>query len=101
MRKTLPGILDKLGLKYKKVSILQKNNDLDIASTAWKITEGLDNFKESPLISFATGLNLKKDVETLPKIEAAIKKFGVPSDKLTITNDWLQAYGMNCHRSLF
>ena len=94
--KILPEIFTRLGLKFKRVKITRNDYGHPLTSTAWLIIDGLDKLQQEPFASFAHGASLKADCEILPHLTAALKKFGLPPEKLTITNDWLAAAADNC-----
>ena len=77
------------GWAMKEVVIETKRDAKTISTHAWKITSGIDNFKQAPLISFASHDEFKDDVESLEKLEIAASKFGLNSHKLNIVNDWI------------
>ena len=94
--KILPETFARLGLKFKRVEITRNSYGVPMKSTAWLITDGLDKLQDEALASFAHGPRLKADCETLPRLEVALKKFGLPPEKLTVVNDWLTEPSKNC-----
>ena len=58
---------------------------------AWKIIDGIENFRKTPLTVFSTRAKLKMDCESLPRLQAAMEKFGGTAQQLKIANDFLVA----------
>ena len=85
----LPEILTEFGLKVKKVVITTKKLDKPVKFTAWQICAGLEEFANRPVISFASGPELKTDLVPRSELEAAARKFGLGPAQLKIVNDWI------------
>ena len=90
----VPKILKKLDLGYEKVEISTKRDGRVIKSQAWKITSGLENFKNTPALAFATHGKFKKDTETIKDLEVAAEKFGLSKTHLNVINAWIIKNGI-------
>ena len=89
----LPKLLTKLGLEYKITPLHTRGfGTMKIPLThcqGYEITGGIPEFESRPLISFSAADGLKTDYTTLPQLELAAAKFGLPREQLKLVNDWL------------
>ena len=91
--KRLPEEFRHHKLKYEKVPITTVQGGRPRKAHAWKIIDGITEFKKRPLAVFATGTELKMDCETLPRLQMAATKFGGPPQQLKIINDLIMFQG--------
>ena len=86
---TLQKEFKKYNLKYEKIEITTVKKGSSRKAHAWKITDGIEEFKSRPLTVFAARHQLKMDCETMPRLHHALEKFGGTAAQLTIINKFL------------
>ena len=91
--KDLPAELKRQKLKFTRVPIITKRRGRPRPAHAWKIISGVGKFKKRPLTMFSTGTELRLDCETLPRLQAAVDKFGGGGAALRVLNDLIIAHG--------
>ena len=99
--KRVPAALKKLGLACERVklSAIAVNRDFPAQQTtertahAWRIVDGLEDFKRRPLALFASHAQMHTDTVTLRELAVAAKKFNLARNQVKVLDDYICAAG--------
>ena len=95
--KRVPAALKKLGLSCERVPLAAVRVDRyypaakfpERQAHAWRITDGLEEFKRRPLALFASHTEMKSDTVTLAELHRAAQKFNLPPAHVEVMNAYL------------
>ena len=97
----LTKLFKTLGLKHEKIKISRTIKGKTENVWAYRITDGIEDFKSRPWSAFSTHGELKTDCVTLAQLFAAANKFGLSRQHLRIANEFINDSLGGKHTGIF